>query len=116
MGNSVGFRNKAVNAVARDGGADWFSLHYGDPGTSGANEIGGGTYGRVQVPYPAAINGSSTNLGATHNVPANTDLTHFGRWDAQTGGNFFSGGPLPNGGDHYGSPGTYTNINTVTQP
>lgn len=116
MGNSVSFRNKAVDAVGLSGGADWFSLHTGDPGTTGANEVIGGTYARKSGPFPASVSGLSTNAGTTHDVPAGTTVTHFGRWSLVTGGTFFTGGVLPNGGDTFGSAGTYTNINSITQP
>lgn len=113
MGNHVTFRNKAVDAVALNGGANWWSLHSGDPGTTGANEITG--IPRVQAAFPAATNGAATMPGATHNVPAGTTVTHFGRWTSQTAGQFFTGGSLPNGGEVFGSAGTYTNVNTVSQ-
>lgn len=115
MANSVAFRNQAVNAVAQNGGADWFALHSADPGTTGAAEIAGGTYARVSSGFPAASTGSSTNPGATINVPAGTTITHWSRWTAQSGGTFFAGGALPNGGETYGSNGTYTLTNTVSQ-
>ena len=116
MAHSVAFRNAAVNAVALNGAHNYFSLHTGDPGTTGANEVIGGSYARVLATYPSATNGTSTTAGATHNVPAGTTVTHFGRWSALSGGTFFTGGVLPNGGDTFGSGGTYTNVNTVTQP
>lgn len=115
MANSMSFRNKAVDAVAVNGGADWFSLHTADPGTTGANEVVGGSYTRELVSFPASVSGSSTATGATHDVPAGTTVTHFGRWTASTAGTFFCGGALPNGGDTFGSAGTYTNVNTVSQ-
>lgn len=116
MAHSLSFRNAAVNAVAQNGAANWFSLHTGDPGTTGANEVVGGSYARAQATYPAATNGASSTPGATHTVPAGTAVTHFGRWTIQSGGTFFTGGPLPNGGEVFGSSGTYTNVNTVSQP
>lgn len=115
MAHSLSFRNAAVNSVAQNGGATWFSLHTGDPGTTGANEVVGGSYARIQATYPAATNGAASTTGATHNVPAGVTVTHFGRWTLATGGTFFTGGTLPNGGDTFGSPGTYTNVNTVSQ-
>src|ERR1044072_6514179 len=116
MAYSTGFRNAAVNAVGQNGGADWFSLHTGDPGTTGANEVTGGTYARVSAAYPAAANGSSTNAGATINVPAGTTVTHWSRWTAQSSVTWYAGGALPNGGESFGSAGTYTLTNTITQP
>lgn len=116
MSNSVSFRNKAVDAVALNGGATWWSLHTGDPGTTGASEVVGGDYVRVQSSFPAAVSGQSTMPGATSAIPAGTTVVYFGRWTSQTGGTFFTGGPLPNGGDTFGSSGTYTNVNTCAQP
>ena len=113
--NSVSFRNKAVDAVALNGGANWFSIHTGDPGTNGANELTGGDYVRVQSVYPAAVSGAASIPGATSSIPSGSVITHWGRWTSQTGGTFFTGGALPNGGDTFGSAGTYTNVNTVAQ-
>lgn len=114
MANSVAFRNAAVNAVAQNGGADYFSLHSGDPGSTGANEITGGSYGRVQAGFPGATTGAATNAGATINVPAGTTISHWGRWTQASGGTFFTGGALP-APEAYGSAGTYTLTNTVSQ-
>ena len=85
MAYSTGFRNAAVNAVGQNGGADYFSLHTADPGTTGASEVTGGSYARVSAGFPAASAGSSTNAGATINVPAGTTVTHLvrGRRSAQ---------------------------------
>lgn len=115
MANHMTFRNKAVDAVALNGGANWWSLHSADPGTTGANEISGGSYTRVESVFPIAGNGASTMPGATHDIPAGTTVTHFGRWTSQVAGTFFTGAALPNGGEVFGSAGTYTNVNTVTQ-
>jgi hypothetical protein len=116
MAYSTNFRNAAVNAVGQNGGADWFSLHTADPGTTGASEVTGGSYARVSASFPAAVGGSSTNAGATINVPAGTTVTYWSRWTAQTGGTWYAGGALPNGGEAFGSSGTYTLTNTITQP
>jgi hypothetical protein len=114
MANSIDFRNKAVNAVAQNAAADYFSLHSADPSTTGANEISGGTYGRVASAFPASTTGSATNSGATLNVPAGNTITHWGRWTAATGGSFFCGGALP-APETFGAAGTYTLTNTVSQ-
>lgn len=115
MANSISFRNKAVDAVALNGGANWWSLHTGDPGTTGANEVTGGDYVRIQASFPIAVSGASSTVGATSSVPSGTTVVYWGRWTSQTGGTFFTGGTLPNGGDTFGSAGTYTNVNTVAQ-
>lgn len=73
-----------------------------------------GGVGASQSRHPRSRYRATTR--ATHNVPAGTTVTHFGRWTAATAGTFFTGGPLPNGDDTFGSAGTYTNVNTVSQP
>jgi hypothetical protein len=91
----------------------WVSLHTGDP--AGGNEVvGGGGYARVQRdPADANWTGASPTDGITTNVadiafPAPTTswgtVTHFGLWDAATGGNLLVHGALTtprvvNGGD-----------------
>jgi hypothetical protein len=78
----------------------YVSLHNGDPGATGANEITGGSYARQQVNHAGwnaaadAIEGSEcttiSDLTFT-NLTANT-ITHVGFWDAVSGGNFLMGG------------------------
>lgn len=114
MANSVAFRNAVVNAVAQNGGSDYFSLHTADPGITGASELTGGSYARVQAGFPAATTGAATNAGATINVPAGNTVTHWGRWTAASSGTFFTGGSLP-ASETFGSAGTYTLTNTVSQ-
>lgn len=114
MANSVAFRNAVVNAVAQNGGADYFSLHTADPGTTGASEVTGGSYGRVSAGFPAASSGAATNAGATINVPSGTTVTHWGRWTTASAGTFFTGGALT-APETFGSAGTYTITNTVSQ-
>jgi hypothetical protein len=80
----------------------WFiSLHTGDPGTTGANELLVGTdadYLRQAVTFDAPSGGQAPNLGSlswTADVAATThDITHIGVWDAASAGNFLLGGGL----------------------
>ncbi len=72
------------------------SLHTGDPGTTGANEVSGGTYARVAVTFGAqsTISGGrriSVASQVSVNVPAGTTVTFVGVFDAVTGGNFIAG-------------------------
>lgn len=86
--------------------ATWISLHTGDPGTTGANEVNGGNYARVQVnaqggaspAWGTASNRQMTNSGAVTFPQGGGDaqVTHFGIWDAQNGGNFIRGGTCTN--------------------
>jgi len=74
----------------------YISLHTGDPSTTGANEVTGGSYARQLEALAAASGGSKTNSGAAIDftgMPTAT-VTHFGVWDASSGGNFLWGGAL----------------------
>lgn len=77
------------------------SLHTGDPGTTGANEVLVATdsaYVRKSATFGAAASGQSANTGAltwTAAAGATTYVvTHIGVWDAATAGNFIIGGAL----------------------
>ena len=77
------FNNTAL-AVAQP----YLSLHSGDPGETGANEIAGGSYARQAASFGAAAAGQVQN-DATIDftlMPAGTVLG-FGLWDAATNGN-----------------------------
>lgn len=72
-------------------------LHDGDPGTTGTNELTGGTYARIAVTWAAAAAGVRDNSNQMDfNVPAGKTVTHFGLWGAASGGSFF--GYFPVGG------------------
>ena len=82
-----------------------FSLHTGDPADTGANEVSGGAYARVQRDAADANWSAGTaSDGTTDNVAiitfpapvgANWGLiTHVGMWDAAAAGNFLGGGAL----------------------
>lgn len=81
------------------------SLHVGDPATSGANECTGNNYGRAAVDntianWPAASGGQKANGVAIVFARATLGsggwglVTHFGLWDASSGGNFWRGAAL----------------------
>lgn len=74
----------------------YVSLHTGDPGTTGASEVAGGSYARKAVVF--------TNTGSNPTVAANSAavqfaqatadwglITHFGIWDALAAGNYLGG-------------------------
>lgn len=80
----------------------YISLHTGDPGETGANEVSGGSYGRASVTnnntnFPAASGGAKAN-GAEIAFPTPSagwgTVSHAGVWDASSGGNFLWGGGL----------------------
>lgn len=112
------FRNDAVDAVALNGGANYYSLHTADPGLTGANEATGGSpaYAReLASGFPAASGGSSTNGSVTFDLPAGT-YTHWGRWSTASGSTgFYEGGPLP-ASQTFSTQAQYTLTQTITQP
>ena len=74
---------------------NYVSLHTGDPSTTGANEVTGGTYARVAVTWNSPSGGSVTNSGALSiNLPASTTASYFGVWSAGTSGTYYIGGAL----------------------
>lgn len=82
----------------------YISLHTADPGDTGASEVSGGAYARVQVNqdgvtspfWNAAVASAMTNNGAITFPEGGGDavVTHVGIWDAASAGNFLRGGPL----------------------
>ena len=76
-------------------GWSYISLHTGDPGTTGANEVSGSGYARAAVTWNAAASGSRTNSNAIAiTIPASTTVTYFGIWSASTAGTYYIGGLL----------------------
>jgi hypothetical protein len=78
----------------------YVSLHTGDPGNTGANEVTGGAYGRVG---PISFSGSGNNPTTYDNddalnFPQATadwgECTHFGLWSASTAGTYLGGDAL----------------------
>lgn len=94
----------------------WASLHDGDPDTTGANEITGGTppYARQPVTWNPPAGGDLDNLAnPLFDVPAGADVDHFGLWSAATGGTFYGGDTCSP--EHFTNQGTYslTDIDVV---
>lgn len=100
--------NTMKNVLATAYGADIakVSLHSGDPGSTGANEISGGSpaYARVTPPSIAAPTTGLISFQVTFNVPAGTTIAGAGLWDASN--NFLDGGTVTS--QPIGSQGTYT--------
>lgn len=95
MGQSNAGKHRGLDATIL--ATDYVSLHTGDPGTTGASECTGGSYARQSASgkFGAATGGQKQNSGAIAfaGMPAAT-VTHFGVWDAVSGGNFIWGGAL----------------------
>ena len=88
------FNNTALQVAAA-----YVSLHSGDPGLTGANELSGNGYGRVQMEFDAPTNGVTANTNVESFGPAVTGnwaaATYWGLWDQQAaGGNFLWGDDL----------------------
>lgn len=80
--NSAGGTFPAANA--------YISLHTADPGETGANEVTGGTYARVQVDFTAASGGALSNVAlADFTGLPTTTVVGWAAWDASSGGNCF---------------------------
>lgn len=110
MAKSTAHANAVLDAIG-DGTlyatGVWISLHTGDPGTTGASEVSGGSYARVKVNvdgetspfWDAAASAAMTHTGAITFPQDGADaaVTHFGVYDASTAGNFLRGGALDSG-------------------
>lgn len=73
------------------GGAGiYVSLHSGDPGDTGLNEVSGGSYARQNATFSAAASGATANTNELtfSDMPAVTGVAYAGVWDAVTAGNF----------------------------
>jgi hypothetical protein len=100
----------------------YISLHTGDPGEAGANELSAGGYARHT--YTSGTTKWSNVSGTSKNsvlitFPVSTSswgtITHFGIWDAATGGNLLFSGALTNSravslGDTVSFPVDFLNI------
>ena len=88
------FNNSAAPAVT----TPWISLHTGDPGETGANEVTGGGYARQAGSFGAAAAGQVSNTASLSwtNMPSAT-IQYVGVWDSSTATaatNFIWGGAL----------------------
>ena len=84
-----------ANQALATTGWSYVSLHTGDPSTTGANEVTGGTYSRVAVTWNSPSSGTVTQSNALSiNLPASTTASYFGVWSASTSGTYYIGGAL----------------------
>ncbi len=97
---TVATANKVLNKLLRNQDFQhpskiYVSLHTGNPGENGANEVTGGGYKRQLATFSAPSNKQTSNPSDIefNNMPACT-ITHIGLWDSETGGNFWWGGQL----------------------
>lgn len=100
-------KNSLLDGLAAD--AAYMSLHTGDPSTTGANEVTGGSpaYARKSVTWAAASAGALTSTNAqVFDVPASTTITYIGLWSALTTGTFY--GHVSITSEAFAGQGTYT--------
>lgn len=100
-------KNLLLNGFA--GGAVYASLHTGNPSTTGANEVAGGSpaYARKSVTWAAASAGAlTTSNSQVFDVPAGTTIQYVGFWSASSGGTFYGHVTITN--ETYAGQGTYT--------
>lgn len=108
MGLTVAAKNLMLNALGAAVG--YVSLHTGDPGSTGANEVVGGSpaYARKAVTWNSASGADlDNNANPTFDIPAGTTITHYGLQSASSGGTFYGGDAL-SAPETFGGQGTYT--------
>lgn len=106
--------NAAKNAMLDQLGTlvAYLSAHTADPGTTGTNEVSGGSYARKAVSWSAAASGSKAMSGTvTINIPAGTTVGWVGLWSALTGGTFYGSDDVAS--ETFGAAGTMT-VDTAT--
>lgn len=81
-------KNAGVDAMTDLMG--WASLHDDTPGTTGANELTGGSYARKQVTWGSASGGVASLVGTlpTFDVPGGSTVAYVGLFSAEEGGTF----------------------------
>lgn len=95
-GNAV--LDALLNNTALQVASAYVSLHSGDPGLTGINELSGGGYGtRPSMAFDAPDAGATSNTSAVVFPTATgnwTEATYGGLFDAATAGNFLFGAAL----------------------
>ncbi len=107
MPYSILGKNEMLDALA--GLAVFVSLHEGDPGESGINEISGGSpaYARKAITWNPAASGSlDSSSQPVFDVPAGKTVSYVGFWSAESGGVFYGAADVVD--EVFGAQGTYT--------
>lgn len=102
--------NLAANAIA--GAGTWISAHTGDPGTTGANEVTGGSYARQQTTWGTASAGDRAGTQVSISIPGGTTVTYWGVWSASTAGTFCGGFQL-SASETFGAAGSLNHTPTI---
>lgn len=104
MAETTAYKNERINDFIADATA--VSLHSADPGTTGANELTGGSpaYARKTPSWTSPTTGNTDLASAlTFDVGSGSTVSHYGLWKA---GTFIVGGPVSGGGTYSGQ-GTF---------
>ena len=82
----MGLMTTELNAMLDSRTYNGISLHTEDPGTTGANEVSGGTYARATgLTFGSASSGKrSCTTQPVINVPAGTTVAWVGLWNSST--------------------------------
>ena len=83
MSFTTASKDTAVNALTATGA--WISLHTGDPGTVGSNEVSGGSYARQQTTWGSSSSGTAAGSQVTFSSVPSGSYTHYGVWSSATG-------------------------------
>lgn len=94
--------------IAASSYALWISLHNGDPGNNGANELSIGPYDRRAAGWAAPGSGKLPLTGPVHMaVNATSSIGFYGMWTQQSLGTFLGGSSL-SAVEVFAAAGTYT--------
>jgi hypothetical protein len=109
---TVGYQNagKVVALSALATAAKYVSMHTGDPGSAGANELTGGTpvYAAQQATWTTPTTDTlALSNQPLFNIPAGSTVTHVAFRTAATGGDVLWSRALPIP-ETYAGQGTYT--------
>lgn len=101
----------AKNAMLDELGtlAGFMSLHSADPGTTGANELSGGSpgYARKAITWSAAAAGAKAiSNQPVFDVEGGDTVAFVGFWSASTAGTFYGSDDVVS--ETFGAQGTYT--------
>jgi hypothetical protein len=103
--------NDMANGVAT--AATWISAHTGNPSTTGANEVTGGSYAREQTTWGAPSGGSRVGSQVAIDIAGGTTVTYWGLWTAQSGGTWKGGWQLSSP-EAFGADGILEHTPTIT--
>lgn len=97
---------------AAGGEIDSVSLHDDDPGSTGVNELAGGSYARQTPSWGSASGGEiQTSSALDFDVPGGNTVAWVGLWDST--GPTFLGGIQLDASEAFSSDGTYT-VTSIT--